>query len=115
MAFKEAMREAKPVLLEPIMKVEVVTPEDYYGDIIGDLNRRRGQILGMEDSVSGKIVTAEVPLGEMFGYSTVDALDEPGSRDVHDGIREVRGSADATSPKPIIEEDLSSFESLSTH
>jgi elongation factor G len=70
MAFKEAMSKAKPVLLEPIFKVEVVTPEDYYGDIVGDLNRRRGQIIGMEDSVSGKVVTAEVPLAEMFQYST---------------------------------------------
>src|SRR6187549_3806780 len=70
MAFKEAMRAAKPVILEPIMKVEVVTPEDYYGDIVGDLNRRRGQIIGMEDSISGKVVTAEVPLAEMFQYST---------------------------------------------
>ena len=70
MAVKEGVRKAKPVLLEPIMKVEVVTPEDYYGDIVGDLNRRRGQIVGMEDSVSGKVVTAEVPLAEMFGYAT---------------------------------------------
>jgi elongation factor G len=70
MAFREAMSKATPVLLEPIMKVEVVTPEDYYGDIVGDLNRRRGQIIGMEDSVSGKVVTAEVPLAEMFQYST---------------------------------------------
>jgi len=70
MAVKEGVRRAKPVLLEPIMKVEVVTPEDYYGDIVGDLNRRRGQIIGMEDSVSGKVVTAEVPLAEMFQYST---------------------------------------------
>ena len=68
--FKEGFRKAKPVLLEPIMKVEVVTPEDYYGDIIGDLNRRRGQILGMEESPSGKVITAEVPLAEMFGYAT---------------------------------------------
>jgi elongation factor G len=70
MAFKDAMENAKPVLLEPIMKVEVVTPEDYYGDIVGDLNRRRGQIIGMEESISGKVVTAEVPLAEMFQYST---------------------------------------------
>jgi elongation factor G len=70
MAFKDAMHAAKPVLLEPIFKVEVVTPEDYYGDIVGDLNRRRGQIIGMEDSISGKVVTAEVPLAEMFQYST---------------------------------------------
>ena len=70
MAFRDAMSAAKPVILEPIMKVEVVTPEDYYGDIVGDLNRRRGQIIGMEDSISGKVVTAEVPLAEMFQYST---------------------------------------------
>jgi elongation factor G len=70
MGFKEGFRRAKPVLLEPIMKVEVVTPEDYYGDIVGDLNRRRGQIVGMEESPSGKVVTAEVPLAEMFQYST---------------------------------------------
>jgi elongation factor G len=70
MGFKEGFRNAKPVLLEPIMKVEVVTPEDYYGDIVGDLNRRRGQIIGMEDSPTGKVVTAEVPLAEMFQYST---------------------------------------------
>ena len=68
--FKDGFRKAKPVLLEPIMKVEVVTPEEYSGDVIGDLNRRRGQIMGMEDSVSGKAVTAEVPLSEMFGYAT---------------------------------------------
>ncbi len=70
LGFKEGFRKAKPVLLEPIMKVEVVTPEDYYGDIVGDLNRRRGQIIAMEDSPSGKAVTAEVPLAEMFQYST---------------------------------------------
>jgi elongation factor G len=70
MGFKEAMRKASPVLLEPIMKVEVVTPEDYMGDVMGDLNSRRGMIQGMEDSPSGKIVRAEVPLGEMFGYAT---------------------------------------------
>jgi elongation factor G len=70
MGFKEGFRRARPVLLEPIMKVEVVTPEEYYGDVIGDLNRRRGQIMGMDDSVSGKVVTADVPLAEMFGYAT---------------------------------------------
>jgi elongation factor G len=68
--FKEGFRRAKPVLLEPIMKVEVVTPDDYYGDIVGDLSRRRGQIVSAEDSPSGKVVTAEVPLAEMFQYST---------------------------------------------
>ena len=70
MGFKDGFRKAKPILLEPVMKVEVVTPEEYSGDVIGDLNRRRGQIMGMEDSVSGKAVTAEVPLSEMFGYAT---------------------------------------------
>jgi elongation factor G len=70
MGFKEGFRKAKPVLLEPIMKVEVVTPEEYSGDVIGDLNRRRGQIMGMEDGPSGKAVAAEVPLSEMFGYAT---------------------------------------------
>ncbi len=70
MALKAGALKADPALLEPIMKVEVVTPEDYMGDIIGDLNRRRGIVLGMDDSVSGKVIDAEVPLAEMFGYST---------------------------------------------
>ena len=70
MAMREAFDQAGAVLLEPIMKVEVITPEEYMGDVIGDLNRRRGQIQGMEDSISGKVVTAEVPLAEMFGYAT---------------------------------------------
>ena len=70
MGFKEGARKGGAVLLEPIMKVEVVTPEDYMGDVIGDLNRRRGVILGMEDGPAGKTVTAEVPLAEMFGYAT---------------------------------------------
>ncbi len=70
MGFKDGFRRAKPVLLEPIMKVEVVTPEDYSGDVIGDLNRRRGQITGMDDSTSGKVISADVPLSEMFGYAT---------------------------------------------
>jgi len=70
MGFKEGFRKAKPVMLEPIMKVEVVTPEEYSGDVIGDLNRRRGQIQGMEDGPAGKVIAAEVPLSEMFGYAT---------------------------------------------
>ncbi|CDG22812.1 Elongation factor G [Xenorhabdus poinarii G6] len=70
MAFKEGFMKAKPVLLEPIMKVEVETPEDYMGDVIGDLNRRRGMIDGMDDVATGKIVRAQVPLSEMFGYAT---------------------------------------------
>jgi elongation factor G len=68
--FKDGFRKAKPVILEPVMKVEVVTPEEYMGDVIGDLNRRRGQIQGMEDTPAGKTITAEVPLAEMFGYAT---------------------------------------------
>ncbi|SDZ68695.1 elongation factor G [Pseudomonas sp. NFIX28] len=70
MATKQLREKGKGVVLEPIMKVEVVTPEDYMGDVMGDLNRRRGLIQGMEDSVSGKVIRAEVPLGEMFGYAT---------------------------------------------
>ncbi|WP_127959712.1 elongation factor G [Serratia microhaemolytica] len=69
-AFKEAFKKAKPVLLEPIMKVEIETPEDYMGDVIGDLNRRRGMIEGMDDTATGKTVRAQVPLSEMFGYAT---------------------------------------------
>ncbi len=70
MAFKEAMKKASPVLLEPIMKVEVTMPEEYMGDVIGDINSRRGRIEGMDDLGGGKIVRAFVPLSEMFGYST---------------------------------------------
>ena len=69
-AFKEGFKRAKPVLLEPIMKVEVETPEDYMGDVMGDLNRRRGIIEGMEDTATGKTVRVKVPLSEMFGYAT---------------------------------------------
>jgi elongation factor G len=70
MAFKEAMKKSSPVLLEPIMKVEVTMPEEYMGDVIGDINSRRGRIEGMDDLGGGKIVRAFVPLSEMFGYST---------------------------------------------
>jgi elongation factor G len=70
MAFKDGMRKATPILLEPMMAVEVETPEDYMGDVMGDLNRRRGIIQGMDDMAGGKTVRAEVPLAEMFGYST---------------------------------------------
>ncbi|BBL69774.1 elongation factor G [Methylogaea oryzae] len=70
MGFKEGAKKANPALLEPIMKVEVVTPEEYMGDVVGDINRRRGMILGMDESPSGKVVNAEVPLAEMFGYAT---------------------------------------------
>ena len=70
MALKEGALKAKPVLLEPVMKVEVVTPEEHMGDVVGDLNRRRGIIQGMDELPSGKVVRAEVPLAEMFGYAT---------------------------------------------
>ena len=70
MAFKEAMQKASPVLLEPIMKVEVTTPEDYMGDVIGDINSRRGRIEGMDDIGGGKMIRGYVPLAEMFGYAT---------------------------------------------
>jgi elongation factor G len=70
MAFKEGCAKARPVLLEPIMKVEVVTPDQFMGDVNGDLNRRRGVLQGMDESAAGKIIRAEVPLAEMFGYAT---------------------------------------------
>ena len=70
MAFKEGALKANPVLLEPIMSLEVVTPEDYMGDVVGDLNRRRGVVGAMEDGPSGKVISGEVPLAEMFGYAT---------------------------------------------
>ncbi|KGM53469.1 elongation factor G [Lysobacter arseniciresistens ZS79] len=70
MAFKEGFNKASPVLLEPMMKVEIVTPEDYLGDVMGDVSRRRGILQGQDDSPSGKIINAMIPLGEMFGYAT---------------------------------------------
>ena len=70
MGFREGARKACPVLLEPVMKVEIVTPEEYMGTVNGDLNRRRGILQSTEESPSGKIIKAEVPLSEMFGYAT---------------------------------------------
>ncbi|GFO71673.1 elongation factor G [Bathymodiolus japonicus methanotrophic gill symbiont] len=70
MAFRDGSKQAKPVLLEPVMKVEIVTPEEYMGDVVGDVNRRRGVVLGMEDASIGKTINCEVPLAEMFGYAT---------------------------------------------
>jgi elongation factor G len=70
MAFKEASKRAKPVLLEPVMAVEVVTPEEYMGDVIGNINSRRGQIEGMEPRGNAQVIRARVPLAEMFGYAT---------------------------------------------
>jgi elongation factor G len=70
MAFKNAMQRAKPKLLEPVMAVEVVTPDDYLGDVMGDLNSRRGQVLGLEPRGNAQVITARVPLAAMFGYAT---------------------------------------------
>ena len=82
MALKEGALKAKPVILEPIMKVEVVTPEEHMGDVVGDLNRRRGIILGMDEIPSGKTVQSEVPLSEMFGYACL-LYTSPSPRDRH--------------------------------
>jgi elongation factor G len=70
MGFKDGAKRANPVLLEPVMSVEIVTPDDYMGTVNGDLNRRRGILQGTEDSPGGTIIRAEVPLSEMFGYAT---------------------------------------------
>jgi elongation factor G len=70
MAFKEAARKAKPILLEPIMNVEVSTPDDFMGDVMGDLSSRRGKLGGMEQRGNSQIIRAQVPLSEMFGYAT---------------------------------------------
>ena len=70
LALRKGALQADPALLEPMMAVEVVTPEEYMGDVMGDLNRRRGMVGGMDDSPSGKVITADVPLAEMFGYAT---------------------------------------------
>ena len=69
-AFKEAMNKANPILLEPIMKVEVSTPEEYQGDIIGDINRRRGDVKDLDCKPGGTVITAQIPLATMFGYAT---------------------------------------------
>ena len=71
MAYKASTAKAKPILLEPIMKMEIVTPEDYMGEIIGDLNKRRGQVEGMESKSGSRVIKAKVPLSETFGYVTV--------------------------------------------
>ena len=71
MAFKEGAKKAKPILLEPIMEVEVVTPEEYLGDVMGDLNSRRGKIEGFSARKDAQVIKARVPLAEMFGYATI--------------------------------------------
>ena len=70
MGFKNGMEKAKPVLLEPIMKVQIITPEDYFGDLMGNVSSRRGTIIGTDDRNGAKIIDAEIPLSEMFGYAT---------------------------------------------
>ena len=70
MAFREGARNAAPVLLEPVMRVEVVTPEEYMGDVVGDVNRRRGTLDGIDESPAGKVIKCQIPLAEMFGYAT---------------------------------------------
>ena len=85
MAFKEAMRKADPVLLEPIMKVSVIVPDEYMGDVIGDLNSRRGQIQGMEARPGAQQIDAFVPLANMFGYATDLRSKHPGPWPVHHG------------------------------
>ena len=95
LALRKGALEANPALLEPVMAVEVVTPEEYMGDVMGDLNRRRGMVQGMEDSASGKVITADVPLSEMFGYAT-DLRSAPQGRATYtmefDKYAEVPGS-----------------------
>ena len=93
LAFKEAARRAKPVLLEPIFAVEVVTPEEYMGDVIGDLNRRRGRVNGMEPRGNAKVVSGPRPAERDVRLRDRRALDDPGPRDVHDAVRQVRGGA----------------------
>ena len=70
MAYREALKQCSPVLLEPIMKIEIITPEINMGDVVGDLNRRRGMMKGMDDKNNAKVLKADVPLSEMFGYVT---------------------------------------------
>ena len=70
MAYREALKQCSPILLEPIMKIEIITPEENMGDVVGDLNRRRGMMKGMDDKNGAKVLRADVPLSEMFGYVT---------------------------------------------
>ena len=89
-ALREALQKGKSVLLEPIMKVEVVTPEDYTGSVIGDLNSRRGQIQGQDMRGNANVINAMVPLANMFGYVEHVALYVAGARHLHDAVRSLR-------------------------
>ena len=93
MAFKEALAKADPCLLEPMMKVEVIIPEQYMGDVIGDISSRRGRIEGMEARMGEQTVHAYVPLSEMFGYATDLRCRTQGRGTVHHAVRPLRGSA----------------------
>ena len=93
MAFQDAAKKARPVLLEPVMDVEVVVPEEYMGDVIGDLNSRRGHIKHMEPRAGVQVITAQVPLSEMFGYATDLRSHDAGARQLHDAVRRLRGGA----------------------
>ncbi len=102
MAFKEGLRRASPVLLEPIMAVEVETPDDFMGNVVGDLSSRRGMIQGMEDMAGGgKAISAEVPLAEMFGYSTTLRSLTQGRATYTHGVQALLRSAEAASRRPI--------------
>ena len=91
MAIQEAAKRAKPVLLEPVMEVEVVTPEEFLGDVIGDLSRRRGKLAGQEPRGNALVVDATVPLSEMFGYVGDLRSATQGRAVVHDAVRALRG------------------------
>ena len=99
MAFQDAAKKAQPVLLEPIMAVEVVTPEDYMGDVIGDITSRRGRIQHMEARGSAQVITCKVPLSEMFGYATDLRSLTPGARQLHHAVRRLRAGAQDASAK----------------
>ncbi len=92
-AFREGIAKAGPKLVEPIMRVEVVTPEGYMGDVIGDLNSRRGQVNGMDSRGNARVITAMVPLANMFGYVNAFAFHESGACAIHDVFRSLRGSS----------------------
>ncbi len=94
MAFQEGAQEGRPVLLEPIMDVEAVTPEEFAGDVMGDLSRRRGKIQQMEERGGAKVIRAHVPLSEMFGYATQLRSMSPGARQLHDAVPCVRAGAE---------------------
>ena len=93
MAFKQAMRKASPVLTEPIMKVVITTPDEYMGDVIGDISSRRGTVAGMEMVGSGQQITANVPLAEMFGICDRPAFEDTGQGDIQHGAKSLRRSA----------------------